>query len=80
MKKSLWYLCLLLVVTIFTGCSGEDKQTVDFKEHPQNYVVIGNIFFPWYRGNDGCQYIWFPNAYGGSFSHKGSCDNPIHKK
>jgi len=29
---------------------------------------------------DGCEYIVSKNAYGNVVSHKGNCNNPIHKQ
>lgn len=28
---------------------------------------------------DSCQYVWVARGYGAGLSHKGNCNNPIHK-
>jgi hypothetical protein len=66
MKKALLIIALGLIVTIAiltSSCRTLKVGSVDFK-----VLTI-----------DGCQYIYRNSGEGCMFSHKGNCNNPIHK-
>lgn len=59
---------LILAVLLAVGISGCKEEPSTKPEVISHFTVVVA---------DSCQYIYLPGKYG--FSHKGNCDNPIHR-
>ena len=72
MKTILKSIILLFVIISLSACANNVKRSYNDGENFENYKVVVI---------DGCEYIQWRTSYGYlNITHKGNCDNPIHKK
>lgn len=71
MKK---ILTAVLLIGMMSSCTERNVETVDTKYvirdgmNPLRVIII-----------DSCQYLWGTDGHADVLTHKGNCNNPIHK-
>lgn len=72
MKK----LSLILLIACVVGCKGNTSQVIQttYTDTEVNGYTIRIFKY------EGCEYILMGNGNAQAISHKGNCNNPIHKQ
>ena len=75
MKKLIGILSIIMLLS----CCDESKRNISVKEVNQAFYdkMVENTYTVIF---DGCQYVIFNHGRRGYMSHKGNCNNIIHKR
>ena len=68
----------ILILALIGLVSCTEEETVEVKKETINSTI--DAYAVKIVTIDSCQYLWVPKYKGAGLSHKGNCNNPIHKE